>query len=233
MRRAVDFGLPILGVTGLILGGVLGLTIAPADRDMGDVYRIMYVHVPAAWAALLAVTVTFVASLVYLFKTSWRADALAESSAEVGVFFGALLIVLGSIWARPTWGVWWDWDPRLTTAAIMLFAFAGYLALRRFVDDPERRATWSAVAAIIAYVDVPILWFSVRWWRSLHQAQNTGSSTASIMTKSLMFNALAFIILYVWFVRLRYRVALSRQAEELAEPPAIEPASASTSTGGV
>jgi len=222
MRRLIDLGLPLLAAVGLIAGGVLGLTVAPADRDMGDVYRIMYVHVPAAWAALLAVTVTFVASLVYLMKSSARADAVAEASAEVGVFFGALLIVLGSIWARPTWGVWWDWDPRLTTAAIMLFAFAGYLALRKFVDDPERRATWAAVAAIIAYVDVPILWFSVRWWRSLHQVQNTGQSTASIMTRSLLFNALAFLLLYVWFVRLRYRVAVARQQEELAEPPATE-----------
>ena len=226
MRRALDLGLPILGIAGLLVGGVLGLTVAPADRDMGDVYRIMYVHVPAAWTSLLAVTVTFVASLVYLFKNSWQADALAESSAEGGVYFGALLIVLGSIWARPTWGVWWDWDPRLTTAAIMLFAFAGYLALRRFVDDPERRATWAAVAAIIAYVDVPILWFSVRWWRSLHQVQNTTGSTASIFTKSLLFNAIAFFLLYVWFVRLRYRVAEHHQQEELAEPPPVEPTAA-------
>lgn len=221
MNRLFDLSLPLLGVVCLVAGGILGLAIAPADRDMGDVYRIMYVHVPAAWAALLAVTVTFVASLVYLLKSHAEADALAEASAEVGVFFGALLIVLGSIWARPTWGVWWDWDPRLTTAAIMLFAFAGYLALRKFVDDPERRATWAAVAAIIAYVDVPILWFSVRWWRSLHQVQNTGESTHSIMTQSLAFNAIAFLILYVWFTRLRYRVALARQHQELAEPPAV------------
>lgn len=224
MQKALDVGLPIVAIVFLVVGGVLGLTVAPADKDMGDVYRIMYVHVPAAWAALLAVTVTFVASLVYLLKNNWHADALGEASAEVGVFFGALLIVLGSIWARPTWGVWWDWDPRLTTAAILLFAFAGYLALRRFVDDPERRATWAAVAAIVAYVDVPILWFSVRWWRTLHQIQNTGESTHSVMTKSLLWNALAFALLYVWFVRLRYRVALARQAEELAEPPETEPA---------
>jgi len=232
MRRTLDLGLPILGVLGLIAGGVLGLVVAPGDRDMGDVYRIMYVHVPAAWAALLAVTVTFVASLVYLFKGSFKADAVAEASAEVGVFFGALLIVLGSIWARPTWGVWWDWDPRLTTAAILLFAFAGYLALRRFVDDPERRATWSAVAAIVADADVPILWSSVRWWRSLHQPQNTAASTHSVMSESLWLNAAAFILLAIWFIRLRARVAERRLAEELAEPPPEEaPAKTSMRSG--
>jgi heme exporter protein C len=219
MRRLLGLALPSLAILGLGAGGLLGLDVTPADRDMGDVYRIMYVHVPAAWMALLAVTITFAASLAYLFRPSWRTDALAEASAEIGVFFGLLLLVLGSIWARPTWGVWWDWDPRLTTTAIMLFAFAGYLALRRFVDDPERRAAWSAIAAIVAYVDVPILWFSVRWWRSLHQVQGTSASVHSIMTRSLLFNAGAFTLLFLWFLQLRYQVARLRQSVDLAEPP--------------
>src|SRR5688572_28777698 len=97
---------------------------------MGDVYRIIYVHVPAAWVALLACTVSFGACVVYLFRSSTVADAVAEASAQVGVVFAALLLVSGSIWGRPTWGVWWTWDPRLTTAAIMFFAYCGYLALR-------------------------------------------------------------------------------------------------------
>ena len=145
MKRWLDIGLPLVGIIGLAVGGVLGLAVAPAERNMGDVYRILYVHVPAAWAALLAVTVTFAASLVFLLRASFKADAIAEASAEVGVFFGALLIVLGSIWAKPTWGVYWDWDPRLTTAAIMLFAFAGYLALRRF-DTQVHHASRAVVA---------------------------------------------------------------------------------------
>ena len=91
----------------------------------------------------------------------------------MGVVFGALLCMLGAIWARPTWGVCWDWDPRLTTTAVLVLAFMGNLALRRFVDDPVKRAVWSAVAAIIADVDVPIMWFSVKWWNTLHQMQST------------------------------------------------------------
>src|SRR5262249_61899208 len=107
--------------------------------------------------ALLAITLNFVCSVAYLFKNSWKWDALAEASAEVGVVFGAIGITLGSIWGRPTWGVWWAWDPRLTTAAILLVAYAGYLALRRFVDDPERRTIWSPLTAIVPPPDLPPL----------------------------------------------------------------------------
>lgn len=226
-HRLMTTVLPALAFIGLAVGAYLGLAVAPADRDMGDVYRIMYVHVPAAWIALFAVTVSFVASIVFLVRTSWRADALAEASAEIGVFFGVLLLALGCLWARPTWGVYWDWDPRLTTSAILVFAFAGYLVLRHLIDDPERRATMAAIAAIIAYVDVPILWFSVRWWRSLHQVQSTSQSVHSVMTKSLAFNTVAFALFYAWFVYLRYRVARQQQAADIAEPPDSMPASQS------
>lgn len=219
MSRALDIGLPVLAGIGLAVGGYVGLAVAPPDRAMGDVYRILFVHVPSAWIALLAVTVTFVASIVYLLKNSWAADAVAESSAQIGVVFGALLIVQGSLWGKPTWGVYWAWDPRLTTSAILLFAFAGYLALRQFVDDPERRATWAAVAAVIIYVDVPIIWFSVRWWRSLHQTQSRPSVLGSWVLGTWALNVVAFFLLYLWFVRLRYRIVRRRQLEELEEPP--------------
>jgi heme exporter protein C len=219
MRRVLDLGLPLVAGVGLIAGGYSGLALAPPDRDMGDVYRILFVHVPSAWTALLAVTVTFVASIVYLLKSSWVADAIAEASAQIGVVFGALLIVQGCLWGKPTWGVYWTWDPRLTTSAILLFAFAGYLALRQFVDDPERRATWAAVAAVIIYVDVPITWFSVRWWRSLHQTQSMPSTLGSWVLGNWALNVFVFLVIYLWFVRLRYRIVRRRQIEELAEPP--------------
>lgn len=229
MRRVLDFGLPVVAFGLLIIGGIIGLAIAPPERDMGDVYRIIYVHVPAAWVALIAYTTTLVASLVYLFKSTWAADAIAEASAEVGVVLNGMLLITGSIWGRPTWGVWWTWDPRLTTAAIMFFAFVGYLALRRFVDAPEKRATWAAVVAIIVYVDIPIVWFSVRWWNSLHQLQSSPNTIPDPMMKlALRLNALALLFFYLWFTRLRYDVARKRQRIELMEPPTLAPAMGET-----
>jgi heme exporter protein C len=204
----------------LPLGAYLGLAWAPPDRMMGEVQRIMYVHVPSAWMTLLAYTCTLGASLYYIWRKRPGADSLAEASAEVGVFFNALTLVLGSIWGRPTWGVWWTWDPRLTTVAIMFVLFAGYLSLRRFVDDAERRATWSAVFAIIAYADIPLVWFSVRWWRSLHQIQSSPSTVDPHMVVALRVNAFAFLALLVLFIWRRYRIAYSHWRKELAPPEA-------------
>src|SRR5688572_4331563 len=140
-----------LGVLFLIVGSYFGLFVAPPEHYMGEVQRIMYVHVPTAWNALLAITFAFFCAIVFLIGGNWKWDARMEAAIEVGVLLSFLLCVQGSIWAKPTWGVWWDWDPRLTTTAVLLIAFIGILALRNFVDDPTKRATWTAVATIIAY----------------------------------------------------------------------------------
>jgi len=219
MRRLLDIGVPFMGLLLLIVGGYLGLFVAPTERHMGDVYRILYVHVPSAWMALVAFTVTFFASVVYLFNGSWRADSLAESSAEVGVFFSVLVLFTGSVWGKPTWGVYWSWDPRLTTAAIMTFGFAGYLALRRFVDLPERRAIWAAVTSIIIYVDIPLVWFSVKWWNSLHQLQSSPQTVSSEMVLPLRVSAFAFLFIYIFFTRLRCGISKRRLELELGEFP--------------
>src|SRR5687767_6794108 len=116
-----------------------GVLTSPPDRDMGHLQKIMYVHVPAAWCALLACAFVFIASAQYLWTRNERHDLLAASSAEVGAVFTALTLMLGSIWGRPTWGVWWTWDARLTSTAVLLLIFAGYLALRAMTDDPDRR----------------------------------------------------------------------------------------------
>ncbi len=210
-----------IGLAGLVLlvtGGYLGLVWAPADRDMGDVQRIMYAHVPAVWGALLALTLQFVCSMMFLFKESPKTDAMSEAATEVGVILGAVGILLGSIWGRPTWGVWWTWDPRLTTAAILLVTYLGVMALRKFVDDPERRATWSAVAGVIAFVNIPIVWFSVRWWRSLHQIQSTPRTVDSEMSIALRVGGIAVVLLAVWFIWTRYRIAMKQRESELAMP---------------
>ena len=133
-------------------GWYLALFSVPPERDMGEVVRIFAVHVPQVQMALLAVVLNFGCSLFFLAKKSWVADALAESSAEVGLYLGTVGTALGAIWAKPTWGVYWTWDPRLTSAAVMLIYYAGYLALRRFTDNPDTRATWSAALGTFGIV---------------------------------------------------------------------------------
>lgn len=211
--------LPVVALGLLGLGTYLGLVRAPRERMMGDVYRIIYVHVPSAWTALMAYTANLLASLYYLWKNKPAADAFAEAAAEVGVVFNALTLATGSIWGRPTWGVWWTWDPRLTSAAVMLFTFAGYLALRRLVEDPPKRAAWSAVVAILVYINIPIVWFSVKWWNSLHQLQSSPSTVASPMVLALRVNAFAFLFLMMWFVRMRFFIGQRAQAWQMDEPP--------------
>ena len=210
-----------LGLALLLAGSYLGLFVAPAERHMGDVQRIMYVHVPTAWNAMLALTFAFACALAVLWKGAWRWDCRMEAAIEVGVVLAALLCLQGAIWARPTWGVWWDWDPRLTTTAVMLFAFIGILALRRFVDDPARRASWSAVATVIAYADVPLVYFSVRWWNSLHQMQSTPETVSSPFHLPLRLNAFGVLFLMCGLIALRSRLAALRLREEIAPPPAL------------
>jgi len=210
--------LPIAAVVLQLLGTAIGLRLAPPERDMGEVQRIMYVHVPAVWNGLICLLINFICSVAYLFTSRWEADALAEASAEVGLVFGAIGVLSGSIWGRPTFGVYWAWDPRLTTAAIMLVAYTGYMALRRFVEDPERRAVWSAVVGIIAFVDVPILWFSVRWWNSLHQIQSSPKTVHPSMIFPLRLMSFGYLFAMVCFLWNRYRLALSERRQEIAPP---------------
>jgi heme exporter protein C len=216
-----------IGGIGLVMFAIqpyLALSWAPPEREMGDVYRIIYMHVPQVWMALLALTLNAICSFAYLMKKSWVTDSLAEASAEVGVYFGVVGVTLGAIWAKPTWGVYWDWDPRLTTAAILIVIYTGYLALRGFVEDPEKRATWSAVLGIIAFVDVPILWYSVQWWNSLHQKQSTPKTVDPDMTMVLRWSAAAFLCLLFVFIWHRYLAAKATREKEVALPEALPPA---------
>lgn len=214
----IGVGLIILGSLLLVAGSWIGLAHAPGELYMGDVQRIMYVHVPTAWNAMLAFTFAFVSALVYLFRGGWQWDSRHESWIEIGILLSALLCIQGSIWAKPTWGVWWDWDPRLTTTAVLFFAFTGILTLRKFVDDPSKRAAWSAVATIVAFVDVPIVYFSVRWWNSLHQVQSTPETVSSIFHLPLRLNAFGVLILMIGASILRTRIATARREAEVTPP---------------
>lgn len=212
-----------IGAFMLLVLPYLALSWVPPEKYMGDVYRIFYAHVPQVWMALVAMTLNFGCSVAFLFKKSFVTDSLAEASAEIGVYLGTVGVILGSIWARPTWGAWWTWDPRLTTAAIMLVIYMGYLTLRRFVEDPEKRATWSAVMGIISYVDIPVLWFSVRWWRSIHQTQSNPGTVDSTMTMVLRWAATAFLCVFFVYVYQRFLHAQALRAREIVLPEALPP----------
>jgi heme exporter protein C len=217
-RLSLPYALGALGLALLTWGSYWGLFEAPGEAYMGDVQRIMYVHVPTAWNAMLALTFAFACAVASLLRGGWRWDARLEAAIEVGVVLSILLCMQGSLWAKPSWGVWWDWDPRLTTTAVMVFAFAGILALRRFVDDPVRRAVWSAVAAIVAYVDVPIVYLSVKWWNSLHQLQSSPETVSRAFHWPLRINAFGMLFLMSAMIALRTRVAALRIRGELAPP---------------
>jgi heme exporter protein C len=207
-----------LGLGLLIVGQYMGLFVAPAERMMGDVGRILYVHVPAAWLTLVTFTFGFFAAFGHMMTGRRALDWVTEATTEVGVMLNALLLILGSIFARPTWGTWWTWDPRLTSSAVMLLTFVGVMLLRSAVRDPERRATWTSVATILAYVNIPITYLSVRWWRSLHQVQSSPETVAAPMVLILRLNAFAFLFLTIWFIARRWRIAKARDLADLPMP---------------
>jgi heme exporter protein C len=228
IRGKLPYYAVALGALLLLWGSTWGLFFAPAETYMGDVQRIMYVHVPTAWNGMLALTIAFFFAVLSLWKGGFAWDSRLEGALEVGVVLCTLLCMQGAIWAKPTWGVWWDWDPRLTTTAVLVFAFGGILALRQFVDDPVKRATWSAVAAIIAFADVPIVYFSVRWWNSLHQVQSTPATVSRAFHWPLRINAFGILFLMSGLIALRARLAALRREDEIAPPlPAAVPHGAS------
>src|SRR4029079_8233557 len=162
--------LGIVALVAVVAATVFALFVVPAGANQGDAQRIMYVHVPSAWLAYLSFGVTALAGIGYLWRRDLRFDAVALAGAEVGVMFTAFAIWGGMMWGRPVWGVFWQWeDPRLTTTALLLALYVGFLLLRRLTDDPARRAARAAVVGLIAAVDIPIVHFSVIWWRGLHQ----------------------------------------------------------------
>jgi heme exporter protein C len=213
----------LLGWTALalmILGGYLGLVWSPPDVDQGNAMRILYMHVPSIWTAYLAFFLVLVASVLYLWKRDLKWDRLAGSAAELGVLLTALTLAVGSVWAKPVWGVWWTWDPRLTTTAILFVIYAGYLMLRTLAVDPVSRAKQSAVVGIIGFVDIPIVHMSVLWWRSLHQAPTLLQPNLSNppldprMEVALCVNVVAFTVLFVFLLGQRLRLARLEQRRD-------------------
>ena len=215
--RGMRWTVRILGAASLVSVALtvwMGLWVTPPDKDQGNLVRLVYVHPAVAWVALyLAFGTSALASLLWLWRRTrapfW--DRLAATCVEVGVVFTAITLVTGSIWGRPTWGVWWTWDARLTSTALLLVLFLGYLALRRVPADPEVRARRCAMAALIAAVDVPIVHFSVNWWKTLHQGAtvlnaNLSPTIHGSMAWTLLISFIAFTLLFFWMVVIRMRM---------------------------
>jgi len=236
--RRID-GLTVAGVAalvGLATTAVMGLWVAPADGFQGDAQRLMYVHVPAAWLAYLAFGVTALASVLWLWPRTRasRWDRLAGASAELGVIFCGLCLVSGMLWGRPIWGAYWAWDARLVTTAVLFFLYLGYLSLRRVPADPTVRARRCAIAALVAFVDVPIVHRSVVWWRTLHQEGTVFNDDLDVklegtMAWTLLIAVVAWTLAYGYLLVRRYDLA---GVEERLEERSLEAAVAARRAEG-
>jgi heme exporter protein C len=219
-RRIIRRGLTVsgLGLIGLAGVYVLALAYTPIEARQGLAQKIFYLHVPAAWSALLAFSLVGLASVLYLWLEDPRLDRFAAASANAGVVFSAVMLTTGPIWAKPIWGTWWTWDARLTLTLFLFFLFVGYLALRAAVHDPGERARFSAVVGILGMLLVPFIHLSVYLFRTLHPRpivlKPSAPSLPPEMLRTLLISFAVFTMLYVGFVMTRYGLAL---AEELKE----------------
>ncbi len=214
--RTTERVIGLIALVGTAVTVWLGLWVTPPDRTQGDLVRLVYLHPGVAWIALyLAFGLAAVSSVLYLWPRTrslfW--DRLAAASVEVGVVFNVCTLVSGSIWGKPTWGVWWAWDARLTLTAVLLVLFLGYLALRRVPAEPEVRARRSAFIALFAVLDVPLVHFSVNWWNTLHQGATVLNPGLTLkihgsMAWTLLLGFVALTLAFVWMLLVRYRIGV-------------------------
>jgi heme exporter protein C len=207
--------LAILSAAALAVGQWFIWSYAPMEETMGVVQKIFYIHMPLAWWSLVSFFVVFAASIRHLLKRDVGSDILAGAAAEIGVLMSGLALASGSIWGRAAWNVWWTWDPRLTTTLVMWFVYAGYLVLRGADMGGERRATVSAVLGVVAFLDVPLVFYSARIWRSVHPAvlASKGGGLEPEMWHAVLANLLAFGLVWLTLLAARYRIG---RAEERA-----------------
>ena len=207
--------LGIVAALGVLVVLLMAFVVAPRELIQGNVQRIMYVHVPTVIVAYLAFIVAFAASVTYLWTRASGADHVAHAAGEVGVVFLGVTIATGAIWGKPTWGVWWTWDARLTTSAILFVIFVGYLLVRQMTDDPERGARFGAVVAIIGTLMIPLVHNSVLWWRTLHQPPTflkPGPAAASSSIQwPLWISVIGLLFLAAYFIAKRYALLRAQQ----------------------
>jgi heme exporter protein C len=207
MRRKVLYGLCILAAWLVVADIAVILLVLPDEVEQGAIYRIIFFHVPAAWTALLGCLLALIASVTYLVTKNLRYDALAVAVTEVGLAFGAANLITGMIWGRVIWGIWWTWDARLTSMLVCWLLYAGYLMLRHAVEEPTERAKVSAVFSIFAFADVPIVVFSIKWWRTQHPQPVVwgGGSMDPSMYRMLFLNWVPLLLLFAALATLRMR----------------------------
>jgi len=207
MRNTIIY---VLGVLALLIlaRDVYSIAQLPPEVSQGNAFKIIFFHVPAWAAAGTGVTTALVTSVLFLVTRKFKYDAAAVASTEVGVAFLSIGLVTGSLWARPIWGIWWTWDARLTSALILWLLYAGYLMLRHAIEEPTQRATFAAVFSIFAFIDVPIVYFSIRWWRTQHPSPVFFSSTGSFppdWSAIMGWNILAMLMLAIVLIAVRLR----------------------------
>jgi heme exporter protein C len=206
--KEVIAGVLVFGLMGA--AGYAAFFVAPAERTMGLIQRIFYFHAASAWAGMTAFFVCFVANLQYVWSRRQKWDSLAVSAAEVGVAFITVVLITGPIWAHPVWGIWWTWDARLTSTFVLWLLYVSYLLLRTLIEEPDRRALLSALFGIFAFVDVPLVYGSIRWWRTQHPQPvimgGPGSGLEPTMRNVFFFSVLAHHALMVFLIAQRYRL---------------------------
>ena len=214
-RGMVVTAIALLGVAGVY---VLAWGYTPIEARQGVAQKIFYLHVPAAWSALLAFSLVGIASAFYLWLNDPRLDRFAAASAEVGLAFSAVMLTTGPIWAKPIWGTWWTWDARLTLTLFLFFLFVGYLALRSALQDSAERGRFSAVVGILGLVLVPFIHVSVYLFRTIHPRpivlKPSAPSLPPVMLRTLLVSFAVFTLLYLGLVTIRYGLALAEEARE-------------------
>ena len=186
---------------------------APNEINLGISQRIFYIHIPLAWLGMVSMVILGIASMIYLLTNHTKWDNLAKSTAEIGVLFLSLLLLTGIIWSKPTWGLWWTWDAKLTTTLILWFIYVGYLALRAYGPQGSQGARYGAIIALLGIIDTPLIYFATIWWRTQHPELNIGPAadvTNTIDTailQVLVFSLITFTVLYIFLLIERYKLA--------------------------
>lgn len=215
-------GLSVLGILTFltVLASLIAIfSLSPIERQEGVVQKIMYFHIPSAWIAFFAFFIVFVTSIIFLWKNEREWDIIALSSAEVGIIFCSLVLLTGPIWAKPIWGAWWVWDARLTLTLVLWMTYVAYIMLRFHAREGSQRARFAAVLGIIGFLDVPLIHFSVLWWRTFHpkpkvfNPENMGGGLSKEMLITLLISLAAFTFLY--FLLLTQRIALEKMRDEV------------------
>ena len=211
----------------MVVNMFFAFMFAPTEAISGHVQRIMYIHVPMAWLAFLAFFIVFCGSIMYLWKREEKWDDLASSAAELGIIFTTLVLITGPIWAKPTWGVWWTWDPRLTSTLVLWLIYVGYLMLRAYSANRSQGMRFSAVLGIVGFIDVPIVYFAVDWWRTQHQRLVLGGPSLESdlhpdMRLALLVSVIAFTLLFGFLLRQRMSMKrVERGVREMKEDAEI------------